>query len=174
MTRTETRSATQHQTEELVFAIAAVDGSTRVGRTRPDLEMAAVLSEYYALAAESLSSSQGRIIKVIGDGILVVFPVSRAREAVAALRRFQSSATALWSEIDPSCRAQVKVGVGTLATGPFGPPGASGLMFMALRLTSSSRRRRLSSSSRRSSLRYLRSLIGQPPNKRLKLAARVH
>jgi adenylate cyclase len=123
MTRAETGSATQHQTEELVFAIAAVDGSTRVGRTRPDLEMASVLSEYYALAAESLRSSQGRIVKVIGDGILMIFPVSRAREAVAALRRLQSSATALWSETDPSCRAQVKVGVGTLATGPFGPPG---------------------------------------------------
>ncbi len=123
MTRTDTRTATQHQTEELVFAIASIDGSTRVGRTRPDLEMASVLSEYYALAAESLTSSQGRIIKVIGDGILVVFPVSRAREAVAALRGFQSSATALWSELDPGCRAQVKVGVGKVATGPFGPPG---------------------------------------------------
>ena len=123
MTRTDTRTATQHQTEEFVFAIASVDGSTRVGRTRPDLEMASVLSEYYALAAESLRSSSGRIIKVIGDCILVVFPVSRAREAVAALRRFQASATGLWSEIDPSCRAQVKVGVGSLAAGPFGPPG---------------------------------------------------
>ncbi len=53
----------------------------------------------------------------------MVFPVSQAREAVDALRRFQSSATAVWSEIDPDCRAQVKVGVGELATGPFGPPG---------------------------------------------------
>jgi len=85
--------------------------------------MASILSDYYALAAESLGSSEGRIIKVIGDGILVVFPVTRAQESVAALRGFQASATALWSEIDPSCRAQVKVGVGTLATGPFGPPG---------------------------------------------------
>jgi class 3 adenylate cyclase len=123
MTRTDTRTATQHQTEELVFAIVSVDGSTRVGRTRPDLEMAAVLAEYYSLAAESLRSSQGRIVKVIGDGILVVFPVSQAREAVAALRRLQSAATALWSELDPGCRAQVKAGVGMLATGPFGPPG---------------------------------------------------
>ncbi len=123
MTRTDTTRATQHQTEELVFAIVSVDGSTRVGRVRPDLEMASVLSEYYALAAESLRSSQGGIVKVIGDGILVVFPVSRAREALAALRQFQSAATVLWSELDPSCRAQVKVGIGTLATGPFGPPG---------------------------------------------------
>jgi class 3 adenylate cyclase len=123
MTRTATKPATQHQTEELVFAIVSVDGSTRAGRTRPDLEMASVLSEYYALAAEGLRTSQGRIVKVIGDGILVVFPVSQARNAVAALRRFQSSATMLWSEVDPRCRAQVKVGVGTLATGPFGPPG---------------------------------------------------
>jgi len=109
--------------EDLVFAIVSVDGSTRVGRTRSDLEMASILSDYYALAAESLSSSEGRIIKVIGDGILVVFPVARAREAVAALRRFQALASVLWSEIDPSCQAQVKVGVGSLATGPFGPPG---------------------------------------------------
>ncbi len=123
MTRTDTRTATQHQTEELVFAIASIDGSTRVARNRPDLEMASMLSEYYALAAETLRSSQGRIVKVIGDGILVIFPVSRAREALGALRQFQASATALWSEIDPACRAQVKVGVGTLATGPFGPPG---------------------------------------------------
>ena len=123
MTRTDTKRAMQHQAEELVFAITSVDGSTRVGRTRPDLDMAAILSEYYALAAEGLRSSQGRIVKVIGDGILVVFPVSRAREAIAALRQFQFSATALWSEVDPGCRAQVKVGIGTLATGPFGPPG---------------------------------------------------
>ncbi|SRR6266576_1349911 len=123
MTRTDTRSATQHQTEEFVFAIASVDGSTRVGRSHQDLEMAAVLSEYYSLAAEGLRASQGRIVKVIGDGILVVFPVSQAREAVDALRRFQSSGNALWSEVDPGCRVQVKVGVGELATGPFGPPG---------------------------------------------------
>jgi adenylate cyclase len=118
-----TPTATQHQTEELVFAIATVDGSTRAGRTHPDLEMAAVLSDYYGLAAETLSSSQGRIVKVIGDGILVVFPVQRAHDALAALHGFQSAATARWAEVDPGCRVQVKVGVGALATGPFGPPG---------------------------------------------------
>ena len=123
MTGTDFKTATQYQTDDLVFAITSIDGSTRAARTRPDLEMASVLSEYYALAAETLRSCQGRIIKVIGDGILVVFPLSHARDGVAALRRFQSSATALWAEVNTGCRAQVKVGVGSLATGPFGPPG---------------------------------------------------
>ncbi|MGH7427675.1 MAG: adenylate/guanylate cyclase domain-containing protein [Candidatus Methylomirabilaceae bacterium] len=118
-----TRTAMQYQTEELVFAITTVDGSTRAARTRPDVEMASVLADYYALASDTLSSSQGRIVKVIGDGILLVFPIPLAREAVAALRRFQAAATTLWAEVDPGCRTQVKVGVGSLATGPFGPPG---------------------------------------------------
>jgi len=117
------QTVTQQRMEELVFAIVTIDGFTRAGRARPDVEMVAALSEYYDLAAQSLRSSEGRIVKVIGDGILVVFPLSRARDAVAALRGFQSSATALWSAIDVACRAQVKVGVGALVTGPLGPPG---------------------------------------------------
>lgn len=122
MSRTTTQS--QLEVEELVFAITSVSAATAAGRAHDDLEMAAVLAEYYALVAEGIRRSEGRVVKVIGDGVLVVFPLARANDAVAALRAVQSSANARWADVDPRCRVQIKVGSGRLATGAMGPPGA--------------------------------------------------
>ena len=60
----------------------------------------------------------------MGDGVLVVFPLPRAKDAVDALRLLQSAATTLWSQFDARCRVQVRVGAGRLASGVMGPPGA--------------------------------------------------
>src|SRR5437867_5063968 len=123
MSRTPARS-TQISLEDLVFAITSVSAATAACRARGDLDTAAVLSDYYALVADAVRPSEGRVVKVIGDGVLVVFPIRRAKEAVEALRALQSSATALWSDVDTRCRVQVKVGSGRLACGAMGPPGA--------------------------------------------------
>jgi class 3 adenylate cyclase len=122
MSRTTTQS--RLEVEELVFAITSVSAATAAGRAHDDLDMAAVLGEYYALVADGIRASEGRVVKVIGDGVLLVFPLGRAKDAVAALRDVQSSANALWAEVDPRCRVQIKVGSGRLATGAMGPPGA--------------------------------------------------
>lgn len=122
MSRTNTQS--RLAVDELVFAITSVSAATAAGRAHDDLEMAEVLADYYALVAEAVRPSEGRVVKVIGDGVLVVFPFRRASDAVQALRGLQSSATALWAEVDPRCRVQIKVGAGRVATGDMGPPGA--------------------------------------------------
>ena len=109
--------------EDHVFGVAAVDGATAAAGARGDLETAAVLSNYYALVARTVAPADGRIVKVMGDGVLVVFPAERARDAVAALRAVQASGTALWSAFDVRCRVQVRVGRGQVASGPLGPPG---------------------------------------------------
>jgi class 3 adenylate cyclase len=110
--------------EELVFAVTSVSGATAAGRDRGDLETATILAEYYGLVAATLGSCEGRVVKVLGDGVLVVFPIHRAEHAVGALRDLQASANALWSSFDARCRVQIKVGAGRLATGRMGPPGA--------------------------------------------------
>lgn len=122
MSRTTTQSWLE--IEALVFAITSVSAATVAGRAHDDREMAAVLAEYYALVAEAVRPSEGRVVKVIGDGVLVVFPLHRANDAVQALRGVQSPATALWAEVDPRCRVQIKIGSGRVATGAMGPPGA--------------------------------------------------
>jgi class 3 adenylate cyclase len=110
--------------EEFVFAITSVPGATAACVIHGDLETVSLLTEYYGLVADALGRSEGRIVKVIGDGVLIVFPLHRAREAVDGLRNLQSSATVLWSAFDARCRLQVKVGAGLLASGAMGPPGA--------------------------------------------------
>ena len=125
MSRPNTTSATaQVGHERLVFALIQVAGSTAACRDHGDLKTVNVLSEYYALVAEAVAACSGQIVKVMGDGVLVTFPVHKAKEAVDALRGCQSAATALWSAFDARCRVQAKVGSGLIAAGPFGPPGA--------------------------------------------------
>ena len=109
--------------EDLVFAITSVTAASAAARGQGDLKTVAVLSKFYALVAENVSSSDGRVVKVMGDGVLVVFPAARARQAAEALRLVQSSGTALWSAFDARCRVQVRAGAGRLACGAMGPPG---------------------------------------------------
>jgi len=116
--------ALQVDYERLVFALIQVCGSTAACRDHGDVETVAVLAEYYALVAEAVGACGGQIVKVLGDGVLVTFPVDRAKEAVDGLRGCQSAGSALWSEFDSRCRVQVKAGAGRIAAGYFGPPGA--------------------------------------------------
>jgi class 3 adenylate cyclase len=108
---------------EYVFAIASVSAASEAARSRGDLKAAGILRDYYSLVSETVEPSDGRVVKVMGDGVLVVFPLRRAKKAVAALRLLQSAATALWSRLDRRCRVQVKVGAGSLVSGTMGPPG---------------------------------------------------
>jgi len=117
-------TATEFTLEPLVFALVSVDGATAACRAHGDRETAQVLASYYALIAAAAAVADGRVVKVIGDGVLVVFPGSRPREAVAALRSLQAPATGLWSGFDPGCRVCIKVGAGPVAAGMMGAPGA--------------------------------------------------
>lgn len=109
--------------EQLVIAVTHVPGSTKACARRGDVAMFDTLQAYYALAADAAAAAGGRVVKPIGDGILLSFPVVRASQAVEALRVFQERATALWRAFDPECTVQVKVGAGTVRSGRLGAPG---------------------------------------------------
>ena len=109
--------------EHLVIAVTHVPGSTKACARRGDVGMFDTLQAYYALAAEAAAAAGGRVVKPIGDGVLLSFPVHRASQAVEALRELQERATALWRAFDSKCSVQVKVGAGTVRSGRLGPPG---------------------------------------------------
>jgi len=123
MSRTST-TPTPLGLEEIVFALTSVSAASAAARAHGDIESAAVLSDYYALVADAVALSEGRVVNVIGDGVLIVFPVQRAKDAVDTLRALQVSATKLWAAFDHRCHLQVKMGSGSLAAGPMGPPAA--------------------------------------------------
>ena len=88
-----------YEKAELVFSILSVAGSTAACAEHGDAATVDVLASYYSLVAQSIRRSDGRVIKVIGDGVTIAFPVLQARacggsalssgtwhEPVAALR----------------------------------------------------------------------------------------
>jgi class 3 adenylate cyclase len=109
--------------EHLVLAIASVDGATAACATHGDAATVAVLSDYYALVAEAVATAGGRVVKVMGDGVLMTFPADRARDAVAALRTAQAHGTDRWKAFDARCAVVVKAGAGPVLSVPLGPPG---------------------------------------------------
>lgn len=54
----------------------------------------------------------GRVVKALGEGLLLTFPASRSREAVGALRSARDAADAVWKAFDPECELQVKCTIG--------------------------------------------------------------
>ena len=113
----------RYENVDLVFAVVSVAGATAACATHGDQATVEVLTSYYALVANKIHSESGRVVKVVGDGVIVAFPVARAASAVECLRSIQERAKDLWQPFDERCRVQVKVGVGSLVGGLFGPPG---------------------------------------------------
>jgi class 3 adenylate cyclase len=113
----------RYENTDLVFAIVSVAGATAASAARGDAPTVETLSRYYALVAAAVRHSEGRVVKVMGDGIVIVFPVSHPSDAIEDLRSVQEHATNLWQLFDERCNVQVKVGIGSLISGLFGPPG---------------------------------------------------
>jgi len=109
--------------ERLVIALVSVDGTMAACADHGDAATLCVLLSYYALVTDTVASASGRVVKVMGDGVLAAFPCALAAEAVANCRQLQGAATAHWRAFDPRCRARIVLGAGPVLSGRFGPPG---------------------------------------------------
>jgi class 3 adenylate cyclase len=109
--------------ESLILAVLSVEGATAACATHGDRATVAVLFSYYARVAAVLAPAAGQVLKVMGDGILAVFPPGNAKAAETTCRQAQSESTELWQAFDPRCRVRVRLGAGTLLYGQIGPPG---------------------------------------------------
>ncbi len=81
------------------------------------------LAQYYAVVAREAATTGGRVIKGMGDGVLLTFPANDLQSVVKVLRRLQMKANGLWQKFDRRCQVQVKVGIGTVISGMLGVPG---------------------------------------------------
>jgi adenylate cyclase len=109
--------------EHLVLAIAHVTTYTQACAAHGDEETFAIIEQYYRSVSDIAAPAGGRVVKFMGDGVLLTFPISEAQNAVAALRRLQEETSELWRRFDDRCSVQVKVGVGSVVRGRLGPPG---------------------------------------------------
>src|SRR4051812_20011532 len=82
------------ETAHLVVALVSVDGTMAACADHGDGPTLSALSSYYALVAAAMSKAGGRVVKVMGDGMLAAFPESNAKAAVECCRQVQATATA--------------------------------------------------------------------------------
>lgn len=110
-------------TEHLVVALSHVTHFKRACDVHDAAAVFRVIGEYSGVFARAIKPAKGRIIKLIGDAILMTFPAKHAAKALPALREAQAAANAVLREFDAECRVQIKVNAGRLACGMLGPPG---------------------------------------------------
>ena len=112
------------ETVELFVVVTRVVGYTKACARHSDSAAFSMLSNYYATIAEIVQPSGGCVIKVMGDAVLIIFPIESKMELLEILKRLQSEGSSLWKQFDETCQVQVKADVGTVASGLLGVPGS--------------------------------------------------
>jgi adenylate cyclase len=107
----------------VVLALADVTGFALACRNRTDLETFRLLDRLYEMAGAAAEAAGGKLVKPMGDAVLMVFPVEQARPAVAALQDLKQKADACWFEICPGSRLQIKAHAGPVTCGLMGAAG---------------------------------------------------
>lgn len=105
----------------MVVAGVDVTGFAQVCEGRPDIEIFDTLHEYYECVGKVVSGAGGRIVKFIGDAVLIVFPEQQAVLAASILTDLKQVVQPIWSRVDDGCRVRMKAHIGTVVCGPIGP-----------------------------------------------------
>ncbi|HWA10264.1 MAG TPA: adenylate/guanylate cyclase domain-containing protein [Opitutaceae bacterium] len=107
--------------EEQIIVFADLAGFHRVicSQLSPE-DTFAFLSDYYAAAQGILDGSGGRLVKFIGDAMLIVFPSHAPDRALVTLRTLKAAIDALLVQQRLDSRLRIKAHVGTVAAGAIG------------------------------------------------------
>lgn len=104
----------------LVLVLTGVFGETKALADHGDVATLNVILKHHDQIAATAARIGARVVKYLGSGALLTVPVSRAREAMAALRALQVEGTKLWSAFDERCSVRVNVTAGQAIAGMFG------------------------------------------------------
>ena len=91
---TQASSHPSAESAHLVLALVSIDGSTAACADHGDIDTLQVLTGYYTLVGAAIEASGGRVVKVMGDGVLAAFAPECVTEAVNVCREVQAAATA--------------------------------------------------------------------------------
>jgi len=112
------------QSVELGVAFFDLSRIPEWGSSGQDKGIAGFFQKLYAMAARHLEPAGGRIVKLMGDAGLCVFPREQAEDVILALAELCKEArqSAVEHGIDAYLNANVHFG--PVLAGSFGPPGA--------------------------------------------------
>ena len=106
-------------TELLIVFTDFTGYNTEVNRLA-DLDVAAVMEDWYALAGTAMHACGGRVVKFIGDATLAVFPPERIDQAIRGLVQLRQDSDRFMTSRGWGCRLRVRAHLGHVAAGHFG------------------------------------------------------
>lgn len=114
---------TSRTTRRLLIAFIDLSGFARDAERTADERLAELLDRYYERIGEAASRAGGALVKLIGDGALLVFPPERADDAVQALLDLRDAVPVLVAEDGWHSTLVVKLHAGEVVCGAFGARG---------------------------------------------------
>jgi adenylate cyclase len=88
-----------------------------------DAELAEALDAYYEQVGTAVRAAGGRIVKFLGDGVLIVFAEDRVDPGVEMLLALKDAVDRSMAQRGWECRLIAKAHFGTVIAGPFGVTG---------------------------------------------------
>ena len=111
---------------ETPLLVAFVDLTRFAAQSRrvDDVELADTIDAYYEQVGAAVADAGGRVVKHVGDGVLIVFDEGRVDRGVEMLLALKDSIDQTMTRRGWECRLVVKAHFGTAIAGPFGSAGA--------------------------------------------------
>jgi adenylate cyclase len=88
-----------------------------------DVEIADTLDAFYEQVGGAVQDAGGRVVKCMGDALLVAFDESHVDRGVESLLTLKDAVDRSMAQRGWECRLVVKAHFGTVVSGPFGPAG---------------------------------------------------
>lgn len=122
--QTNIHSAAEVALVKRVIAVHDLAGFTRAAQGRDALDVWAFLQDYFALCAHEVAGGGGRLVKLVGDACLAVFPAEACVAAVDALTSLRAGVAPLAARHRlPVSAGHANLHLATIAEGELGPPG---------------------------------------------------
>jgi class 3 adenylate cyclase len=112
-------AVTERGVRRLLVSFIDISGFARGAERTDDTQLAELLDRYYV--GEAAAAGGGRLVKLIGDGALLVFPPEHADDAIDALLALRDDVATMFAAWRSTL--VVKVHAGDVVCGPFGPRG---------------------------------------------------
>ena len=105
----------------LVVAFSDISNFAKIVNGMSNIETFAFLQKYRDLAESIIIKYDGKIIKQIGDALLIVFLESKAKDSVASFKELESSINTFLSDYTKISKLNIGATIGKVAIGLLAP-----------------------------------------------------
>jgi class 3 adenylate cyclase len=107
-------------TIQALVACSDLTGYAKLTSKLSEEEIFHFLSDYYEFIGDTIASSEGRVIKFMGDAALITFPDLQADSGVRSLLTLQEQGNKFLSNRGISCRHHIRAHFGSIQQGELG------------------------------------------------------